>query len=324
MITVDERVHQPIDSKITIVEEPVLLNSSEPKTLLNRHTKHSVYFIAEIGQNHQGQLSIAKKLVDSLRDLPVSCIKTAKRDIDVCLTEEQKTMIYDNPNSFGKTYYEHRKAMEFSKEDFIELKDYVEAAGLDFMSSFTDLNSLDFLVDIGVKSLKIASQRLTDITLLEETARTNLPVVISTGMSQLEDVDTAVKILAHSEKYVLQCTSAYPCPDHELNLRVIPAYKERFGEMIDGVGFSGHHGGIAPDIAAYMLGARILERHYTLNRTMRGSDHAASLEKRGVEFILKYIDQIEAAMGSDIKHVMQCELPALKKLRNMETCAVHV
>ncbi len=143
-------------------------------------------------------------------------------------------------------------------------------------------------------------------------------------MSQLEDVDRAVKILAHSEKYVLQCTSAYPCPDDKLNLRVIPIYKERFGEMIDGVGFSGHHGGIAPDIAAYMMGARILERHYTLDRTMRGSDHAASLEKRGVEFILKYIDQIEAAMGSDIKQVMQCELPALKKLRNIETCAVQV
>ncbi len=191
------------------------------------------------------------------------------------------------------------------------------------MSSFTDLNSLDFLVEIGVKSLKIASQRLTDIPLLEATARTNLPVVISTGMSQLEDVDNAVKILAHSEKYVLQCTSAYPCPDDELNLRVIPSYKERFGKMIDGVGFSGHHAGIAADLAAYMLGARILERHYTLDRTMKGSDHAASLETRGIEFILKYINQIEAAMGSDAKQVMQCELPALKKLRNMTTFAVQ-
>ena len=125
--------------------------------------KHPVYFIAEIGQNHQGDINIAKKLVDSLRDLPVSCIKTAKRDIDVCLTEEQKNMIYDNSNSFGKTYYEHRKALEFSKDEFIEFKEYVELAGFDFLSSYTDVNSLDFLCDIGVTGLKMfifASSRL--------------------------------------------------------------------------------------------------------------------------------------------------------------------
>ena len=126
-----------------------------------------VYFIVEIGQNHQGSIDVAKQLVDSLDGLPVSCIKTAKRDIDTCLTEEQKNMIYDNPNSFGRTYYEHRKALELSKDNFIELKNYVESKGYDFISSFTDENSLDFLVDIGVTGLKLASQRLADYNLLE-------------------------------------------------------------------------------------------------------------------------------------------------------------
>ena len=278
--------------------------------------KHPIYFIAEIGQNHQGDINIAKKLVDSLRDLPVSCIKTAKRDIDVCLTEEQKNMIYDNPNSFGRTYYEHRKALEFSKDEFIEFKEYVEGAGFDFISSYTDINSLDFLSDIGVTGLKIASQRLTDIKLLEATANSNLPVVISTGMSDISDVDAAVNILSNNEKYVLQCTSTYPCPENELNLNVIPTYKKRYEGLIDGVGFSGHHIGVASDIGAYMLGAEIIERHYTLDRSMRGTDHVGSLEKKGLQYILDYISQVEEALGTGIKRVLESEMPALTKLRS--------
>ena len=274
--------------------------------------KHPVYFIAEVGQNHQGNIQIAKKLVDSLKGLPVSCIKTAKRDIETCLTEEQKKMIYDNPNSFGRTYYEHRKALEFSKDEFIEFKEYV---GFDFISSYTDLNSLDFLVDIGISGLKIASQRVADIKLLEATSKTNLPIILSTGMSNIGDVDRAVDILSNNEKYVLQCTSTYPCPENELNLNVIPMYKKRYENKIDGVGFSGHHIGVASDVAAYMLGATIIERHYTLDRSMKGTDHVGSLEKKGLEYILNYISQVEQALGTDSKKVLESEMPALKKLR---------
>jgi len=277
--------------------------------------KHPVYFIAEVGQNHQGNIQIAKKLVDSLKGLPVSCIKTAKRDIETCLTEEQKKMIYDNPNSFGRTYYEHRKALEFSKDEFIEFKEYVENAGFDFISSYTDLNSLDFLVDIGISGLKIASQRVADIKLLEATSKTNLPIILSTGMSNIGDVDRAVDILSNNEKYVLQCTSTYPCPENELNLNVIPMYKKRYENKIDGVGFSGHHIGVASDVAAYMLGATIIERHYTLDRSMKGTDHVGSLEKKGLEYILNYISQVEQALGTDSKKVLESEMPALKKLR---------
>ena len=276
---------------------------------------HPVYFIAEIGQNHQGDINIAKKMVDSLKGLPISCIKTAKRDIDTCLSDEQKIMIYDNPNSFGKTYYEHRKALELSHDHFIELKEYVEKAGFDFISSFTDENSLDFLCNIGITGLKIASQRTSDIELLHKTAQTNLPVILSTGMSSLKDVDTAVNILCNNELDILQCTSTYPCPEEDLNLNVIPMYKERYKGKINRVGFSGHHVGVASDIAAYMLGAKIIERHYTLDRTMKGTDHPGSLEKRGIEYVLNYVSQVDKALGTSDKTIQRSELPALKKLR---------
>ncbi len=274
-----------------------------------------IYFIAEIGQNHQGDLAIAKEMVDSLRGLPVSAIKTAKRDIDTCLTKEQKSMPYDNPNSFGETYYEHRKALEFSKHDFFALKQYVEEAGFDFISSYTDIPSLNYICDIGVKCLKIASQRVTDIPLLKATARKKLPVILSTGMSSIEEVDAAVEILKENELYILQCTSTYPCPENELHLNVLSTYRERYGDAAKAFGFSGHHGGIAPDLASYMLGASIIERHYTLDRAMKGTDHAVSLERRGVELILRYIEQVQEAIGSPDKCIQESEKPAIEKLR---------
>lgn len=278
--------------------------------------KNGVYFIAEIGQNHQGSLKIAKELVDSLKGTGVAAIKTAKRDIDVCLSETQKNTIYNNPNSFGKTYYEHRKALELSREEFIELKEYSEKSGFDFISSFTDLPSLNLLNEIGIECIKIASQRLADFKLLKAAAATHLPTIISTGMSSIKDVDEVVEIFKDSEKYLLQCTSTYPCPNNELNINVINTYKDRYKNKIDGVGFSGHHTGIAADLAAYMSGSLIIERHYTLDRSMKGTDHAASLELRGVENILKYISQIRESMGTSDKILIESEKVALNKLRS--------
>lgn len=277
--------------------------------------KYGVYFIAEIGQNHQGKLEIAKSMVDSLKGIGVSAIKTAKRDIEVSLPKKLKDSIYENPNSFGKTYYEHRKALELSDEDFISLKSYVERSGFDFISSFTDIPSLNFLTKIGTKCLKIASQRLADIKLLKEVASKMLPMIISSGMSSIENIDDVLNIFEKNEKYLLQCTSTYPCPENELNLNVIKTFKSRYMGKIDGLGFSGHHTGIAPDLAAFLLGATIIERHYTLDRSMKGTDHAASLEFKGVESILKYIHQIRNSLGSTEKSMLPSELVALKKLR---------
>ena len=255
-------------------------------------------------------------MVDSLKGLPVSCIKTAKRDIETCLSEDQKNMVYNNSNSFGKTYYEHRKELELSRDDFIKLQKYVKDSGFDFCSSYTDLNSLDFLCDIGVDLLKIASQRMDDVELLNETSKSTIPVIVSTGMSNIQHVDRAVEILKDSRKYLLQCTSTYPCPEEDLNLNVIPMLKSRYLDKIDGVGFSGHHIGVVPDLVAYMFGAEIIERHYTLDRSMRGTDHAASLELKGVEYVLNYILQVRDSIGSSDKKILQSEIPAIKKLRS--------
>lgn len=276
----------------------------------------SLYFIAELGQNHQGQLSIAKEMVDSLVGSGVHAIKTAKRDIDVCLTDKQKQMPYLNKRSFGVTYYEHRKALELKQSEFIELNQYANKKGFDFLSSFTDIPSLNFLTnECSLKFLKIASQRLTDIKLLKEAAKSSLGIIISTGMSTMAEVEEAVKIFKNNEKYLLQCTSSYPCHESNLNLNIINTYKEKFSSLVNGFGFSGHHMSIIPDIAAFSLGANIIERHYTLDRNMKGTDHPCSLELNEIKELIKNINLVEQSMGHTSKTLLTCEIGAHNKLR---------
>lgn len=282
--------------------------------ILKKAKERGVYFIAEIGQNHHGKLHIARQMVDVFSKYPISAIKTAKRDIDS--HPEWKDIPYINRNSYGKTYYEHRKALELEKEEFKELKSYVESFGLDFISSFTDENSLDFLFDIGVKYLKVPSQRMKDELLLSRAALTDIPVIISAGMCNQIDVDNALSYFWDKEKYLLQCTSVYPCPESLLNLKVLEYWIDRYQDgFISGYGLSGHHIGVAPDILAYGLGADIIERHVTLSRASKGTDQAASLEPTGVERILRYINQCKEAMGSSVKSILKEELPAIQKLR---------
>ena len=276
----------------------------------------SIYFIAEIGQNHQGDIKIAKQMVDALIGSGVSAIKTAKRDIDTCLTEEQKNMAYDNPNSFGKTYYEHRKALELSHEEFEDLKNYIEKNGFDFIPSFTDIPSFDLINSLGCEKIKIASQRVADVKLLQHAANEfDGAVYMSSGMSNYSEIDRMIDIFKDNEKYLLQCTSVYPCPERLLNLSILKSYRKFYLGIVDGFGFSGHHTGIAADLCAYLFGATIIERHFTLNRSWKGTDHAASLGIDGIRKILKYIEQIDDAVGSYDKHVLPEELPAIKKLR---------
>lgn len=278
--------------------------------------KGKLYFIAEIGQNHQGDINIAKKMVDQLVGTGVSAIKTAKRDIEVCLSEEQKKMPYLNKNSFGANYYEHRKALELSHENFFQLKKYSEERGFDFISSFTDEPSLNFLShDCDLKYLKIASQRMADIELLNKTAATGKEIIISTGMSTTEDIERALEIFKDNKKHLMQCTSSYPCSESDINLNVIKTYQEKYSHLVDCFGLSGHHMTIAPDIAAYVMGANIIERHFTLDRNMKGTDHIGSLEIDGIKRIVKYIKQVEESMGSYDKVVLESEMPALIKLR---------
>jgi len=275
-----------------------------------------LYFIAELGQNHQGSLEIAKQMIDALVGSGVKAVKTAKRDIDTCLSEDQKKMIYDNPNSFGRTYYDHRKALELSHDDFFELKNYTESKGFDFISSFTDENSLDFLVEIGLKKIKIASQRVTDIKLLNYTAdKFNGEIYMSTGMSDFSDVENMVNIFENHKKYLLQCTSVYPANDKILNLRVLKNFRKNFKNRVNGFGFSGHNTSIAPDIAAFALGAHIIERHFTLDRKWKGTDQKGSLEIHHIKKLIKYIGQVSKSLGDSEKKILTEEIPAIEKLR---------
>jgi sialic acid synthase len=278
--------------------------------------KDELYFIAEIGQNHQGDINIAKKMVDQLVGTGVSAIKTAKRDIDTCLSDEQKRVLYLNKNSFGKTYYEHRKALELSYKDFLELKNYVEKMGFDFISSFTDIISLNFLVnDCNLKYLKVASQRMLDTKLLEKTASTGKEIIISTGMCNIQDIDNVINIFKNNKKHLLQCTSSYPCHESDINLNVIKTYQEKYKDVVECFGLSGHHMSISPDIAAYVMGANIIERHFTLDRNMKGTDHIMSLEIKDIQKLIRHINQIQNAMGSFEKKILDSEIPAILKLR---------
>ncbi len=277
---------------------------------------NNLYFIAELGQNHQGELKIAKQMIDSLIGTGVHAVKTAKRDIDVCLSEKQKTMIYNTSHSFGRTYYDHRKALELPYEDFAELKHYAESKGFDFISSFTDIPSFEFLKAIGIKQLKIASQKIVDLKLLEYVGN-EFPgqIYMSSGMSSPQDIHRMISCFPRNYKILMQCTSVYPCDEKHLNLRVLKDYRKHFKRQVDGFGFSGHHQSIAPDIAAFTLGAWTIERHYTLDRKWKGSDHAGSIELYRLKKLIKYLKQVDAALGDRKKTILKEEESTIKKLR---------
>lgn len=274
-----------------------------------------LYIIAELGQNHQGSLKIAKQMVDMLIGSGVNAIKTAKRDLN-CMPEGQKKMIYDNPNSFGKTYLEHRKALELSYTDFEELKNYAELKGFDFISSFTDKSSFQYLKQIRCKKLKIASQRIVDLKLLKHVANHFLgDIYMSSGMSNLFEIQTMIDIFKKNKKYLMQCTSVYPAEDKMLHLRVIKTYRKKFKNQVDGFGFSSHNRSIAPDIAAYALGAKIIERHFTLNRKWKGSDHKCSLEIHHFLKLIKYLKEVAKSLGDSEKRILSEEKVSIEKLR---------
>jgi len=275
-----------------------------------------LYFIAELGQNHQGSLTYAKRMIDALVGTGVKAIKTAKRDPD-SFPEAWKKKIYNNKNSFGRTYYDHRCALELSLPDFKRLKLYAEASGFEFISSFTDIASADFLMNIGLKKLKIASQRTIDLKLLKGVAKIfDGTIIMSSGMSDLKHIDKMIKIFKNNKKFLMQCTSVYPCSNRLLNLRVLKTYRKRYKKKVNGFGFSGHHMSIAPDIAAYALGANIIERHFTLDRTWKGGDHIGSLEIQEIKELIYNLKLVAESMGDSRKRILPEELPTHEKLRS--------
>lgn len=298
-------VREFIDSWLTRRDQPA-------RSRISQVIQRGTYVIAEIGQNHQGDPQIARELIRTAKICGADAVKSQKRDIQTLLTPEAYARPYSSPHSFGKTYGEHREALELSPETYADLFAYAAEVGIDFFSSPWDLPSARLLMDLGCPLFKIPSASLTNRAMLAEIASFSRPVVLSTGMSTLEEIDAAVEQLSACELYILQCTSAYPATFDTINLRAMQTLAERYGRP---VGLSGHHKGIAVDAAAVALGARVIERHFTLDRTWRGTDHAASLEPAGLTRLARDVRAVESALGAADKQVQECELPARAKLR---------
>ena len=270
--------------------------------------------IAEIGINHQGDINIAKQLIDKAHDCGADAVKFQKRSISRILTKKGLDQPYLNRNSFGATYGEHKKALELSEKDYHLLMNYSEKRDLIFCASGWDEESIDFLDSIGMIFFKMASADLTNFPLLEHTAAKGKPMILSTGMASIDMVKKAYSLVSgiNDQVALLQCTSTYPSSFDEIHLNVLSTYLKKFPDAV--VGYSGHELGIVIPPVAVALGARIIERHFTLDRTMKGGDHAASLEPQGFSKMIRDIRHIERALGSDIKEVQKSELPIFKKL----------
>jgi len=273
-----------------------------------------VYVIGEIGLNHNGSVELAKKLMDVAADAGAQAVKFQKRTPEIATPEHMKSTPRETP--WGTmTYLEYRYRVEFEKDEYTEIAAYAKEKGLDWFASPWDEPSVDFLEEMGVPAHKVASASLTDIGMLKRLAATGKPIILSTGMSTIEQIDKAVETLGTTNLHLMHATSTYPLPAEEANLRMIHTLKERYGVP---VGYSGHEPGLQISIAAVALGAVSVERHITLDRTMWGSDHAASLEPKGFESLIRDIRIIEQALGDGVKRVFPGELAPLSKLRRVD------
>jgi N-acetylneuraminate synthase len=271
-----------------------------------------VYVIAEIGLNHNGDVELAKQLIDVAADSGAQAVKFQKRTPAISTPEHMKNQPRETP--WGTmTYLEYRYRVEFDREQYIEIGDYATMRGLSWFASPWDEVAVDFLEDLDVVAHKVASASVTDIAMLEALRATGKPIILSTGMSTLEQIDLAVQTLGTESLVILHATSTYPLPPEEANLRMITTLTERYAGVP--VGYSGHERGLQISIGAVALGAVAVERHITLDRTMWGSDHAASLEPVGFEHLVRDIRVLGEAMGDGVKRIYPGELAPLAKLR---------
>jgi len=281
-------------------------------TELGDHT--DCWVIAEIGHNHQGSLEKAKEMFAEAQRCGAHAVKIQKRDNRALYTREAFNRPYENENSFGSTYGEHREALEFDRHQYEELRDYAREIGLTFFATAFDQASADMLAGLEMPAYKIASGDLTNIPLLKYVAEIGRPMIFSTGAATLDDVRRAHDTIApiNDQLGMLQCTADYPAKFEELDLRVIETYRDLFPGTV--VGLSSHDNGIAMAVAAYVLGARIVEKHFTLNRAMKGTDHRFSLEPQGLRKLVRDLQRTRAALGDGDKKMYPSETGAASKM----------
>lgn len=272
------------------------------------------FVIAEVGHNHQGDLEKCKELFRVAKECGVDAVKLQKRDNRALYTRAMYDKPYDNENSFGATYGEHREALEFGRDEYVELQRYCRELGLTFFATVFDIPSADVLAELDMPAYKIASGDLKTTPLLRHVASFGKPMLISTGGATMDDVvrayDTVMPI--NPQLSFLQCTAVYPASAEELNLGVIRTFRQRFPDLV--IGLSDHENGIAMAVAAYVLGARIVEKHFTLNHTWKGTDHAFSLEPIGMRKLVRDLRRTREALGNGVKCPMPSERSALLKM----------
>ena len=279
------------------------------------------FVIAEIGHNHQGNLENAIKLIRAAAGAGATAAKFQKRENKTLFTPELYNQKYNSENAFGETYGEHREALEFGVDEYKVCMAEAKNLGITFFATAFDFNSADFLSNLEVPAYKIASGDLQNLPLLRYVAKFRKPMIISTGGSNIDMIRSAVETIqsVHNQVAILQCTASYPAKYEHLNLKVITTLRDMFPENI--IGYSGHDNGIAMSLVAYTLGARIIEKHFTLNRTLKGTDHVFSLEPQGMQKMVRDLNRAAVAIGSGEKVIYEEEIAPIRKMGKMIVAA---
>ena len=275
---------------------------------------HPAYIIAEVGINHNGDLSIAKKIIDAAVHAGADAVKFQKRTPDVSTPLEQQKQMRETPWGYI-TYLDYRYKVEFNEEQYREIDRYCNEKKIDWMVSVWDEPSVDFMEKFNTPAYKVPSASLTDHNLLKYVRKTGRPVIISTGMSTMQQIHKGVDVVGEDNLVIMHCTSTYPCEPEELNLKMLETLRKEFPK--NPIGYSGHEVGLVPSAVAIALGATSIERHITLDRAMWGSDQAASVEPGGFERLVKYIRVTEASLGDGVKKIYESEKGSMKKLRRV-------
>jgi len=275
---------------------------------------HPTYVIAEVGINHNGDVEIAKQMIDAAVHAGVDAVKFQKRTPEVCTPPEQQNQMRETPWGYI-TYLDYRYKVEFGVDEYREIDRYCKEKGIAWMVSVWDEPSVDFMEQFDTPTYKLPSASLTDLDLIRKTRSTGKPLILSSGMSTMEQIRKAVEVAGEENLGLMHSTSTYPCEPEELNLRMVETLHREFLNIP--VGYSGHEVGLVPSTIAVALGACMVERHLTLDRAMWGSDQAASVEPHGFAQLVKYIRVTEASLGDGVKKVYDSEKGSMKKLRRV-------
>lgn len=275
---------------------------------------HPTYVVAEIGINHNGDVEIAKNMIDAAVHAGVDAVKFQKRTPEVCTPPDQQKQMRETPWGYI-SYLDYRYKVEFGKDEYAEIDRHCKEKGIDWMVSVWDEPSVDFMEQFSTPAYKLPSASLTDLELISKCRATGKPIILSSGMSTMEQIRKAVEVAGTENLGLMHSTSAYPCEPDELNLRMVETLRKEFPNLP--IGYSGHEVGLVPSTIAVALGACMVERHLTLDRAMWGSDQAASVEPGGFERLVKYIRVTETALGDGVKKVYDSEKNVMKKLRRV-------